>query len=64
MELDAIEKRLERIEAKLDNHLERVAKSEEAINGMRGQIKLLMSAVLTVISAGAAAFFNGFTGGK
>lgn len=57
---DRIDERLDRMEAKLDNHLERVAKSEEAISNMRGQIKWALSAVLAIFSAAIAALFNNF----
>lgn len=47
-----IEQRLDRIEGKLDNHLERVAKVEEAVEGMRGHIRLILSAITAVVTTG------------
>lgn len=57
-ELGKIDSRLERIEGKLDNHLERVAKLEEAITSMRGSIKLVFTVIIAAVSA-AFAYISG-----
>ena len=51
MDLETIDKRLDRIEGKLDNHLERVSKLEEGLKSVRGYIKVGLS-IMTAIVAG------------
>jgi hypothetical protein len=50
--------RLERIEAKLDDHLERVARNEQDISWLRGHLKIATSLVLAVISFLGVTLFN------
>lgn len=59
-ELVRIESRLERMEGKLDNHLERVSKLEEASASQRGQIRFIMSIIVAAVSAAFTYVTGGF----
>lgn len=47
--LDELGSRLERIEDKLDNHLQRVSKAEQDIEWMRGGMKLAVITFLGIL---------------
>jgi len=47
-----IDQKLDRIEAKLDNFLERIAVVETQVKANKGWIKIIMSAILGAISTG------------
>lgn len=64
MDMQQIDAKLERIEAKLDTHLEKAIRNEEAIASIRGHIKVIASVGLAVISAFLTAIFRQMTGGK
>lgn len=49
--LDKIDARLDRIETKLDNHLERVSRAEESIRWLQGHVKFTVSAAVAAIGA-------------
>lgn len=53
-----LDKRLDRIEDKIDNHLERISKAEEAIMWMRGHLKIATTFFLTIVSGLAAAYLK------
>lgn len=55
---DKVDARFDRIESKLDNYLERTARNEEAIQGMKGQIKIVLSTIIGVLTAAVAALFD------
>lgn len=62
MDLGDIDRRLERIEDKLDSHLDRVSRVEEAVSGMRGNVRILFSLVLAGISAVVTAIAHSILG--
>ncbi len=47
-ELTRIEAKIDRIDEKLDNHLERIAKAETSLEGVRGSIKIGLTLILTI----------------
>lgn len=53
-----IDKRFDRVENKLDSHLERISKAEEAIIWLKGHVKISTTLVLTIIGAALAAYFQ------
>lgn len=55
---DKVDARFDRIESKLDNYLERTTRNEEAIQGMKGQIKIVLSTIIGVLTAAVAALFD------
>lgn len=48
IQLQQMDEKLDRIESKLDNHLERISKAEESIDWVKGFIKLTFSAILAI----------------
>lgn len=46
---DDLGSRLDRIETKLDNHLERVTKAESDISWLRGHVKLATAIFLAIV---------------
>jgi hypothetical protein len=48
-QIDTIIHRLERIEAKLDSHLERVSAAETSINWIQGHLKIATAIVLSAL---------------
>lgn len=63
-QLNRIEDRLDRIETKLDNQLERVTRTEESIVTIRGQVKTIITIIISVASALGAAAIKLLTGGQ
>lgn len=55
---DALDSRFERVEAKLDNHLERLSKAEASIEWLRGNVKIVTTIILATAGFFAVAFFN------
>jgi ribosome-associated translation inhibitor RaiA len=53
-----VDQRFDRLEVKLDNHLERLSKAEVSIEWMRGHLKISTTFLLTLIGAALAAYFN------
>lgn len=60
--LDALDERLDRIELKLDDHLERVSKAETSINWIQGHLKVATTILLSFIGATITYFINKFGG--
>ncbi len=58
--LDAIGTRLDRIETKLDDHLQRVTKAESDINWIRGHLRISTAIFLAVVGAMSTTLFNLF----
>lgn len=60
-ELEHINSKLDRLDNKLDAHLERISKSEEAIVWLKGHVKIVttigISAIGSII-AGIIKYFN------
>lgn len=56
--LDAIGTRLDRIESKLDDHLQRVTKAESAIEWLRGHARISTTVFLAVIGALGTVLLN------
>lgn len=48
---DHIDSRMDKLEVKLDNHLERISKVESEVNFLRGSIKYSLTAVITIIGS-------------
>ena len=46
-----IDRRFDSLETKLDDHLERLSKAEEAINWLKGHVKLSTAVGLAVIGS-------------
>ena len=55
---------LERIEAKLDNHIQRIVASEEKIKANQGTIKVMLSGIVAIITSVVSMAFKMFFGGK
>jgi hypothetical protein len=64
MDMDKIDQRLQRIEDKLDSHLERVTKVEKDIEWLRGHLSIATSMVLGIISFLGVVLYNFLFGGK
>lgn len=58
MDIDDIKTQLDRIETKLDDHLERLSKAEEAIVWMRGNLKLVIAVVIAVLGSVLLSLWN------
>lgn len=56
--LDRIESQNLRVEGKLDSHLERISKAEEAIIWIKGHIKIVVMLGMSAISGLAAAIWK------
>ena len=54
-----IEKRLDKIETKIDAHMEAVSTNKADIQWVKGFVKLNLSGLMAVIGAFAAAVFKG-----
>lgn len=61
MDLQQIYSKLERIEDKLDSHLERIAVVEERQKNTAGHMKLLLGLIISAISSIVAYAINQFT---
>lgn len=59
---DDLGRKLERVEAKLDNHLERLSRAEASIEWLRGHAKIVTTVILTVAGFIATLYFNNFKG--
>jgi len=53
-----LDKRFDRIENKIDNHLERISKAEESLIWMKGHLKVATTFIVTLASAAIAAYFK------
>lgn len=49
-----VDKRLDSLETKLDIHLERLSKSEEAIAWLKGHVRIVTTVVVTAVMGAAA----------
>lgn len=59
---DHLDRRLDQIEGKLDNHLERISKAEEAIVWIKGHVRLVMTLVITMMGGLVTAIYQLVTG--
>lgn len=55
---DGLDRKLERVEAKLDNHLDRLSRAEASIEWLRGNVKIVTTIILATAGFFAVAFFN------
>lgn len=53
-----LDQRLDKLEDKLDTHLERIARSEEAISWLKGHVKIVTTIVLAGFGFVATALYN------
>jgi hypothetical protein len=53
-----IDGRFDRIEYKIDDHLERISRSEEAIQWLKGHVKITTTLVITAIGSVIAGYFS------
>lgn len=53
-----IDNRLDKLEDKLDNHLERITKVESEVQWLRGSIKYSLTALLTVFGSILSWYFS------
>jgi len=53
-----LDSRFDRLEDKVDNHLERISKAESSIEWIRGQVNLITALVLAVAGFFATAYFQ------
>lgn len=58
---DNLDHKFERIESKLDNHLDRLSRAEASIEWLRGNVKVITIIVLSVAGYLATLFFNSIT---
>lgn len=57
-EFERLHSRFDKLENKLDSHLERLSKAEEAITWIRGHINFVTSIGLALVAAVLAFFFK------
>lgn len=55
---DGLDGRLERVESKLDSHLERLSKAEASIEWLRGNAKIITIIVLSMAGYFATAYLE------
>lgn len=55
---DGLDRKLERVEAKLDNHLDRLSRAEASIEWLKGNVKIVTTIILSAAGFFAVAFFN------
>jgi archaellum component FlaC len=55
---DSLDNKFERVEAKLDNHLDRLSRAEASIEWLRGHSKIVTIIVLSVAGYLATMFIN------
>lgn len=55
---DGLDRKLERVETKLDNHLERLSRAEASIEWLKGNTKIIITVILTVAGFLAASLFT------
>jgi hypothetical protein len=53
-----IDGRLDKLEEKLDNHLERISRAEASIEWIRGHLKISVSILVAALAGMAGALFN------
>jgi hypothetical protein len=53
-----IDNRLDRLEDKLDNHLERISKAEASIDWIRGHVKIVTTLMITGLTSGLGALYH------
>lgn len=58
-----LDTRLDKLEDKLDNHLERIAKSEASIEWLKGHVRVSISILLASLTGLATVAYQ-FLGGK
>lgn len=51
--------RFDRVESKLDKHLEQISTNTEAIGWIKGHVKLSMTMIITIIGVALTAYFGG-----
>lgn len=61
--IDRVNAQLDKMDGKLDNHLERVAKLEVQVENNKGNIRILFSLILTGVTVVVTAVINYITGG-
>ncbi len=59
-ELEHINSKLDRLDNKLDAHLERISKAEEAIVWLKGHVKLVTTIGISIIGSAIAGAFKYF----
>lgn len=57
-----LDERLDRIEQKLDNHLERVTRAETSINWIQGHLRIATTILISFIGAAVTYFINKLPG--
>lgn len=57
-----IDKRLDKIEAKLDNHLDRLSKNEAEISSVRGSIRIVITILIAAGGFVITSLYNLLTG--
>jgi hypothetical protein len=57
-DFDKIHNSLDKMDEKLDNHLERISKSETDITWIRGHINIVTALAVTLLSGLAVAYFQ------
>jgi Holliday junction resolvasome RuvABC endonuclease subunit len=58
-----LDSRLDRLEGKLDDHLERISKAEASIEWLRGHAKIVTTLILTALSGAVIAAWSLLTKG-
>lgn len=58
-----LDDRLDKLEGKLDNHLERISKAETSIDWIRGHLKVSLTIAITIVTGLAGTLFKYFIGG-
>jgi hypothetical protein len=56
---DSVDKRLERVEEKLDDHLGRLSSAEASIEWLRGHAKVITTLILAAAGFLASLYFKG-----
>jgi tetrahydromethanopterin S-methyltransferase subunit G len=58
--LTRIENKLDKIETKLDNHLERLSKAETSLEFVRGHLKISTAIFISVVGVIAVSYWDKF----
>lgn len=58
--LDRIENKIDKQDGKLDDHLERISRAEEAVVWMKGHLQVVTGIVISMVSAVIAGYFKYF----
>lgn len=53
-----LDNRIDRLETKLDDHLDRISKAEESIHWLKGHVKISISVLLAFITGLVGAFYK------